>query len=714
MDIYEDKVRSILDWMRVIFHKRFDYAFVDLRSGEIVRSSSERPYPGFRRDTFTFLLMNHFIPLGLPYLFFRYEGYRFSTIGNAWQEKIKRFAFDGCFFYTDIYAFLKTPDHDAFTRFLMDHFMRNEDGSLMESLLHLFILTREASEPGSFYRRMDESILTPELFYSPLIPAYLMLREEIEGELLDVVDRCFYLTMREERLSATVGMDRIVSLEKLSHLEPLLEEPFFYTLEEYRKSLSQESRLKRVMTELIGALRETRDPFLYRFSRREEERFNLENSYLERLFHPVRFSSFEYETVIVTRREGVEREWELALSDERRGKTETVYRCDSIEETFLFAVVNGIDWKKGVKFVTAPGRVTSRASKLWNNIESWYNSDETVFIGMNYTEERKERGNYYFISSMEDILNVGEDEESFITEMSLFVKSRDLNQIQTFNFREQAKVSPLLSMLAEQMPLSEDGYRISMCYDPYYRPVLNRIEGLLRMKIELPFIIRENGRFNLILQGEYAEYDNFTDLLDATRDRGVTRYTVDNVGEGMEPYRHMTQQRKEQRTQIFYMGPEIREIAVFFAGSYAGGYRLGRRNFRPFMVSLFTFLNSLSVLVKKDIDFEMVSYDTTRENYFLDVKSSIEFESLQNKKSILGMSVNEEKAITLHYRDKSYSAESVDILIDRFVNENPRSDCLIGYCRNFKVESINPFTMLRMKLILENRMFERKEEMEKR
>jgi len=707
--LYENKVREICNWLKIVLGKQFYYQFIDVNKGTPIANSSPYEYPVFRKDVFLFFLMMDFLPLGIPYFFYKREGLKLNEVDSSWARTLSQISYENSFYTTDIFGRLPMNLNESFLKFFIDWVFAKGTNTLMETLVYTFIIKIETFKKGSVFTFIDENFSNLELFFHPSIFFYIMFREKVsDNEIMSVTDRAFYITLRQKKRFIFAGIEKILNLERFSFLSDYLEEPQYYSVREYRKIIVDEQIIRDTLLEYTNQLRKVNEKIANLYARKIESKYNLHLKYIKKLTYPINFSYIDYASIVIIHREGVENEWELQITSDDHTK-ETVYRCNSIEEIFLFSIVNGIEWKKGVILKNIGAHIRTKAEKLWSSIDSWLKNDEKVFIGINYfAKENKDQDNYYFLSSVEDILNMGEENRSLVNELSVFLKNREYSQISTFAFKGINNISHLLSTVIDNIGEYEDNYRISLCYDIMYRPILDKIEKILKKDAKSPFIMRENGNFNLITFTEVRSFPTFQQLLHESRRIGFTGFNMDPTSKGIQPYVTMTRYKTFDKTQIFFLGTEFKEIVVFYNGLFVDGYIIKKKeSAKDYLISIFTFINSLAVFTKKEIEFDILAYKQkdNGEGFFQDVKSNIEYESLSQKKSSTGFGIDSEKNYNLKVGRVKYDATRIkDLIYDVSFNNQEAKKVLIDYCNSFPFGKYTPLHMLKLKFFIEKKL----------
>lgn len=711
---YSEKIKAIFDWLKIIFHKKFDYIFVDISTGEVVKNSDNFNYPRFTRDVFEFFLLTDFMPLGIPYFFCKNDEIRLSEMDSSWRYVINQTMYDRKYFATDIFLDLPLPANDYFLKFFIEWSMLKGSWALMDAMICSSLIFHESCSGGTIYAYMEKYYNYLELFYDPTVFLYIVCHQAINWPSSEVFQKCFYLTLREKRTVISAGIENILSDENLKHLSAYLYEPAYYSLNQFRNITVHEKRIKDEIRQSILGLREGNCLPAFHYTKRIEERYNIEGRFMEKIDYPVSFSSINYSSIVVNYREGLEKEWELELISEEDLITEVVFRAQSIEEIFLYAIMNGIEWKKRAQFRNVSQNISTKTEKLWSNIESWHKSDkEQVFIGINYVDEIPKKQGYPFLSQGEDLQNQG-DMPELIREISIFIKESEHGLVKAFSFRGSDSLPSMVSKLSSPMN-SSDEFRLSLCYDAFYRPILNRIENLLKQSKTLPFIMKESRRFNMVTEKGVTHYGSFAALLKSMGVRNRSGFTIDRGNKSLVPYSAMSALVRSDKASVFYLGRDYREIFVFYAGIYAGGYTLEKNdNPKEYLISLFTFLNSLLIFMKIDFPVDIYTFKNVEnedENSFANITSSIEFESLSDKRALSILELKKDLLIKVLLGQDEVASKSLRTVITELAKKRAGGSTerknIIDYCTEFPIGKYTPVTMMRIKLLIEKALKKR-------
>ncbi len=708
IDLFEKKIKAITDWMRVIFRRKFDFFIVSASKGIAIRNStdSDKFFPQFRKDIFSFFLFTDFIPLGFHYFVCRKDGLKIKSMHPSWKGTLNKLSEERVFAITDITAFLPEPDNTTFLSFFIEWILSQKEISLGEALSLSIVVFSEHIAEGMISKRIDEKFNTPMCFYFSPTFFYTLALSVIDENFKDAMDRIFYFSVREKRHITMLGIQNYIETGGIKHLEKYLSEPSTCHINEYRRIVRDEQVVKDKLLAIINDLKETLNPSCRHFAKKIEEQFNLEKKYFSIISYPLSFPHLEYSFISIVFRKGLEHEWELNLVDDMEN-VQTVFRGSSFEELFLFIVLNKIAWKKGARFSGVPVNISSKAQKLFSSVDSWYSSDEKIFIGINYLEEEIQKNDYFFISSIEDILNTGEKQRSVIKKLTLFIKSESYGYVSNYSFAGECPVSEMISKTAGRKHSSNDSFRFSICQDTFMRPVQSKIESYYKKEIVLPYIIKENNKFSLIQENSVLIFDTMTELLEETGKRKLKKFSMDAAGLPLLPYQRMFEAKSESRTQVFYLGPETKEIDIFYKGIYSGSYTaLGREKLKDALLSIYSFNSSLSLILKEESDFDMFAYkpEGDKKDSFTDIRPMVEFESQVSKKNGLGFEMGNDNVLKLIYRGDEVSASSVDELAHSFFKRYPGTVQNIDYCRQFPVAAIDASNIFKLKFAVEKKL----------
>ena len=693
IEIFETKIRTILEWFKSVTGIKFEYIIIDTKTGKNLKSSFENPYPVFRKDVFLFFLLTDFIPMGIPFFLYLKLGIKQEEIHFSWKNRLGTLEFEKKFFFSDIFSKIPTSFEPDFFAIFMEWMFRKHN-NLAESFIFTSIISLEEKNNGIIWKNIELNWEKLELFTCPIIFFYLMFiknkqKLQYPQQLIDIFQKIFYLTIREKKEAISSNFSNLLEEESFLSLQNYISEPFYYEISQIQQIEKEENAVLNSLKEIIEQLYDSKNSVVKIFAKEISKTFNLENRFVKQYFYPVKISRIKYDKVLVIYRAGLEKPWELLLESDSLNHKELIYRASSIEEIFLFAIINEIHRTNGIHFENVTMNITMKADKLWNNIETWIESNEKVFLGINYSIEKTALNDkFYMLSTVSDVLNVDKSSDSLVSELTLFIKSSKKYYIEAVCFSEKYSMSHFLSVIYDNFVNFED-FRLSMCHDRFYRPILMTIEMLLQNRKKFPLVLRENGKFNLILKHQVNSFNTFYELLEKTSQLNLTDFSVVKVSGELPIYEKISEVKRTEGVDVFYSGKRENSILLFVAGVFAGGYLISsEENIDEYLISIFRFVNSI-ILKQRTLSIKIYKFEDSWSNSgkFIEATNNIEFKSMTNKYDISALEIMDNGSIMFSLNKKKYYAENIEKLKEKLQKETiEKFPNFVDFCNNYPQE----------------------------
>ncbi len=696
----EQKLKIILEWIRIVKGIALGYEIILVQTGKTIASSSGT-VSLYTREIFVFSLFNDFFPLSSYYILSGELLESYKNKHHSWNYVIEReknlFPMSLC----NILEKLPTLGKAVFFKSFTETAKISSQPEIMNALIYLYMAEREHKEPFYIYKKMlsyvnrpSETLNIPVVFYDDFKSSFP------ETELYD---EAFYLTIRKEKHLSKETLTTLFSKFELDFMEKFYTLPSIFPSSQYKELIKKETTIINTILSYSKNLESSKLKEAFIFSKKTKAVFNLDLTKTSGILYPVNFSQMEYTESQITFRSGIDLGWELSIIDE---KSEEIFiaRKRSLCELLTFATINGISKTRGFSLKNVGRVLASKTTRLWEMIESWFKSDEQIFMAINYvqSENHKDETN----TSITDIYDTKSKKENIIKEISLIGKTKYQSILYMSCFKSSTPVSETVWGLISSGINFSGKHRISVFYETWQEPVSSKMEKILEQHPKAPFIMKENESIAVIEKEKFNIFNSIGETLRYLSENSINTPNIELSSEETVVLSKINEFRKNSKHTFFITTFKEREVILFHKEKFAASVRIGNDiDTEIYLASLISFINSISVMQESRIDFSIIML--SKDGSFRNISQIIESKASGTPSNLVELYPGYKKNVLDNKKAKGIG-ENITELAKNYL-QNGGMKYPVTMCNSYPLEIYTETDVLALKLDIDNALLNMEE-----